>query len=447
MKYTILEAAWILPVTSHPLKNAGILIADNRIETIITNGQAQEIISGNDCIRHNYGQAILVPGFINLHSHLEYTSLQSLSAEGGLFAWLARLMQSSAGWSEDDRIHSIQQGIKEIISAGTTFIVDNSYSGASASAIARSGLRGLIGLELFGVDQSLSDKHWLNWQQRLELVLADRCVEQAHKEGRLDITVAPHAPYTVCPPLWRKAQHWAKNNNKIVLTHLAESVAECQWFGTANGDLERFLIGAFSKTDADFSRLHKEKLAWNKGSCSPVMHLYNHGLLEKNLLAGHAVHVGDEDIDLLREKAVAIAHCPRSNARLGCGRAPLGKMIKSGLKVGLGTDSKASNDDLDLLAEARFAARWHEEHKPSLKMEPKEIIEHLTIKAAACLGRENELGSLKPGKLADIAVFALPENKEYIQRNQDPYDLLLMGKLKMKALFVNGTEISGFQAP
>jgi len=444
MEIKILEAAWILPITAPPIKNAGVLIAGAHIEAIAKSEKLPAILAGKNCVRHNYGQAIIVPGFINLHTHLEYTILQSLSVEGGLLAWLPRLMDVTAGWSQRDRLDSIQQGIKEVIAAGTTFIVDNSYDGASVRAIAQAGLRGLVGLELFGVDQSLSDRQWQRWQERLEKELEDQVVKQARKERRLDITVAPHAPYTVCPALWQQAQQWAKVNDQIVLTHLAESAAEKKWFDAAECELTQFLIEAFGRIDPDFGNSYKEKLIWKEGSKSPVEHLHKHGLLENNLLAAHAVHVNDQDIDLLKANTVAIAHCPRSNARLDCGRVPLGKLLKSGLRVGLGTDSKASNDDLDLLAEARFAINWHKEQEPALEMEPRQIIERLTIKAAACLNREHDLGSLAPGKLADIAVFALSEDKNWSESNDDPYDLLLQGRVKLQALFVNGAEIEVF---
>jgi 5-methylthioadenosine/S-adenosylhomocysteine deaminase len=228
-----------------------------------------------------------------------------------------------------------------------------------------------------------------------------------------------------------------------VLTHLAESEAERQWFAGSETVLTKFLIGAFGKLDPQFADLYKQRTIWKEGSRSPVEHLHRHNLLGENLVAAHTVNVSDQDIVLLRDNAVAIAHCPRSNSRLGCGRAPLGKFFKNGLRVGLGTDSKASNDDLDLLAESRFAAAWHKKYGDGLQLGPQQIIELLTIKAAACLKREHELGSLDEGKLADIAVFTLPDDQQLYQSETDPYDLLFNGSPKLQALFVNGVEIKG----
>ncbi len=449
MEVKILEAAWILPGTGPPIENGSIVIAGNRIEKVGKKEEcgwkrAEERLEFHptptdaNVVRHDFGRAIIVPGFINLHTHLEYTGLQSLPVQEGLFAWLPRLIEATAQWPDKDRLHSAQQGIREVIAAGTTFVVDNSYNGASAMAIARAGLRGLIGLEIFGVDQSLSDVQWQRWQKRHEDLHTDQDVVEATRQGRLAVTVAPHAPYTVCPSLWRLAQQWAQANNQIILTHLAESEAECRWFGAGDMELTQFLINAFARQDPDFARTYQEKIVWKKGNSTPVEHLYEYGLLANNLLAGHAVHISAQDMALLSAKNVAIAHCPRSNAKLGCGRAPLGKMLNSGLRVGLGTDSRASNDDLDLLAEARFAVNLH---KSTLKIDPRQIIEYLTVKAAACLQREHELGTLTPGKLADIAVFALPQGKDDFA-SEDPYYLLLHGGLKLQALFVDGNEIS-----
>jgi len=441
MQTKILEAAWLLPITSPPIKNGGVLIAGSKIEGIAKKQDLSRLLVGKDFTRRNYGPAIILPGFINLHAHLEYTDLQTLSAAGGLFSWLPRLMAATSNWSELDRIQSIRKGIKEIMAAGTTFVVDNSYSGASIKELARSGLRGLVGLELFGVDQSTSDKQWQRWQERLQELLSDPAVKQSQKEQRIDITVAPHAPYTVCPTLWRHAEQWAKLNNQTVLTHLAESEAESDWFSGSETVLTQFLVGAFGRLDPQFADLYQEIMIWKEGNLTPVEHLYRHNLLGENLLAAHVVNVSDEDIKLLKDNNVAVAHCPRSNTRLGCGRAPLGKFFKNGLRVGLGTDSKASNDDLDLLAESRFATEWHKKHGDELQLESQDIVELLTIKAAACLNREDELGSLAQGKLADIAVFALSDDQRFHQTEADPYDLLFNGSAKLQALFVNGTEI------
>ncbi len=438
---SVLKASWVLPITGAPIANACVLISGNRIEKIVQEHELEVSIAGRDYIEYDYGQSIISPGFINLHAHLEYTALRHLAAEVELFAWLPRLMQATASWSDQDRHDSVLQGIKEIITAGTTFVVDYSYGGASAAPLAQSGLRALVGLEIFGVDEQAADKNWQEWTNRLAQILDDHYTRQAVKDGRLAITAAPHAPYTVCPALWRQASVWAQMNGLMLTTHLAESEAEHHWFTSNEGILRDFLINAFGKKEPGFASLYETKTAWKKGSRTPVEHLYKHGLLTDNLLAAHAVHVNDRDIALLESYSVAIAHCPRSNIKLQCGKAPLKKMLKTKLRIGLGTDSIASNDDLDLLSESRFAIDLHQGGEPCSEIGAKQMIEYLTIKGAQCLNLQSKLGSIEPGKYADLAIFSLAQNGSRSEINADPYELLIRGPSKIKAVFVDGREI------
>ena len=158
--------------------------------------------------------------------------------------------------------------------------------------------------------------------------------------------------------------------------------------------------------------------------------------MSDNLLAAHTVQINDQDIALLESCAVAIAHCPRSNIKLKCGKAPLNKILRSKLRIGLGTDSSASNDDLDLLAESRFAIELHQ--TDDFKLSAKQMIEYLTIKAAQCLNMEEKLGSLEEGKFADLAVFSVLEKRI---NEDDPYELLLFAGAKVQALFIDGREV------
>lgn len=161
-------------------------------------------------------------------------------------------------------------------------------------------------------------------------------------------------------------------------------------------------------------------------------------MLSKNTLAAHAVHLSDRDIELLKKAQVAIAHCPRSNSRLRNGVARLLKMVDSGLHVGFGTDSSASVDDLNVLNEARFAWNLHRAVNPAFSLSAKEAIEALTIIAAQAAGLSDKVGTLTPGKEADISVFAI----DGIYRKETaPYDLLLYGGTSAIDVFVGGKPI------
>jgi len=437
----VLKAAWVLPVLGEPIANACILVVGNKIEKIVTQDLLAESVAGRKHLIHDYGRAVILPGFINLHTHLEHTNLRDLAKESDFLDWLPKLMQATGQWSFADRVRSVQQGITEIIAAGTSFVVDSSYNGASIKALAQSGLRALVGLEIFGVDESAADKQWQYWVESRQSFLTDEAVSQAISDGRIAITVAPHAPYTVCPALWDKAQKWSQENCLILLSHLAESKAECNWFRSEDKNLKKFLIAAFSKRDPDFADLYEKRIGWKYSSHSSVEHLHKIGALTDNLLAAHVVQIDNLDIDLLKKADVSIAHCPKSNTTLKCGITPLKKLLAGKLRIGIGTDSAASSGSLDLLSECRFAVNLHQSLEDPIKISAKEVIEFLTIKAAACLKLDHKLGSLGPGKLADIAVFALPETHSSDSLG-DPYESIVGGGCELEALFVNGEKMS-----
>lgn len=179
---------------------------------------------------------------------------------------------------------------------------------------------------------------------------------------------------------------------------------------------------------------------WLGQGRSPVQHLEHFGLLDSNLLAAHCVHVSPEDIRLLTERGVTVAHCPRSNIRLKNGIAPLKDMLDHKIKLGLGTDSLASCDDLNLLAEARFADSVHRACDPKRdpQLSAREILSLMTIEAARAIGRESSIGSIQPGKRADLAVFAVADNEPAAA---DAHQLLLRGQVQLKDLYVDGRRV------
>ncbi len=437
----ILKAAWVLPMDTVAMPNACILIKGKHIEGVVAEGGLGKALNGRRHLAYDYGQAIILPGLINLHTHLEHTNLSGLAQETAFLDWLPKIMQATSKYSFDDRASAAHKGIAEIMASGTTYVVDCSYNGASLKPLAQSGLRAMIGLEIFGVNESAAKDQWQQWLSKHASFLEDETIAKAVKQERLSITAAPHAPYTVCPALWREALEWAQKNDLMLLTHLAESQAEYDWFNLQDEKMKQFLINAFSQRDPGFADLYDCQMRWKGDFLSPVAHLQKQGLLTDNLLAAHAVQVNDHDIALLKLANVSVAHCPRSNSKLQCGWAPLEKLLARKLRIGLGTDGAASSGDLNLLSEARFAQNLHRQHKSSIEFSAQQMIELLTIKAAACLGVDDKLGSLTPGKFADLAVFALPEGESLSKFAANPYEALMSGKFQLKTLMVNGEKL------
>ena len=305
----IIKAKWILPISSEPIKDACVVIAGNTIKNIVLENQLENLIDFHQYEIEDYGEAIILPGFINLHTHLENTSLRGLAQKSTFLAWLAKLMNATAQWSVKERTESAESGVNESISKGTTLVVDISYNGASVVPLAQSGLRSIVGLEIFGINESAADQQWAEWLERYNNLVRDPVVKTAREEELLTLTVSPHAPYTVSPALWSKAMAWSKEERLPLLAHLAESKAEADWFETNDEDLKNFLIFAFSKKVTDFAQLYEAHTDWKSKNSSPIEHLYKYGLLTDNLLAAHGVQLSDRDIDLLKEHKVSIAHC------------------------------------------------------------------------------------------------------------------------------------------
>jgi len=428
-----LTASWVLPISERPLSEAVLVVEDGSIKALLSRDDWHRRFPGETLI--DYGQAIITPGLINLHTHLDYSALRLFDTESGLFKWIPGLAGRAAAWNEDEWRQSALLGAEEIALSGTTLIADSSYSGAAVWAAAASGLRAVVALELFGVDEDSAGQRWDSWLSRVLSLQqsADEPVAQALRSGRVKLTVSPHAPYTVSPRLWRLAADWAKASGLPVLTHLCESAQEVRWIAGADEEIDAFLKVMVP------GGASLPKPAWKGHGLTPVALLDSQNLLDKRTVAAHAVHVEADDITTLVKTGVAVAHCPRSNSRLRNGIAPFDLLIKSGVRVGFGTDSAASADDLDVLSEARFACNVARANDRSFARTSEEVLEMLTLRAAEILGLADEVGSLEPGKRADIAVFALKGRAACAADR--PTDLLLYGEARLRELFVDGEQI------
>lgn len=439
-----LKARWVLPMTGEPIEYGAVEIEGERIKRVLT---AEELapISGRAPAQviTDYGEAIIVPGFINLHTHIEYSILHLLETDAPLFDWIPKLMGHVKTWPPATFVESATHGAMDMLRHGTTCIVDSSFSGIAAVGAARAGLRAVVALELFGIVETETESLWKNWLDRKEQLLK-RFHDDEHDgfgdaadaidRGLILLSVAPHAPYTVGPSLARKAREWADANRVVWTMHVAESPHERRWIESTDPPLDRFLEKVHMLPGGKV-----ENIEWRSCGKSPVQHLADHDLLEESLIAAHVVQVDDKDIKTLAAKKLSVAHCPRSNARLRTGAAPIGKFLDAGVNVGFGTDSAASTDDLNVLAEARFAWNLHRAIEPSFPHSSREAIYRLTAGAAKSLGLSDSIGTLAPGKFADIAIFNI-SSASRVSRDR-PYDVLLYGNLPLSDVFVSGKQL------
>jgi 5-methylthioadenosine/S-adenosylhomocysteine deaminase len=364
---TVLSADWVLPVDGEPIEDGAVAIEDGRIAAV---GRREDLGEGE-----RFADAAILPGLVNAHTHLEYAVYAGFGDGLAFGPWLRVHIErkSRIGW--DEFVAIARLGAAECLRSGVTTIADASFSGAALAAAAELGLAGYVGLEVFGADveEALASLE----ERREELAALETPV--------LRLAVSPHAPYSVSADLYRAVLDGAG----FGITHVAESEDELRYLATGDGP-----IAAVSEVEPP--------------GTTPVRHLAREGLLRPNVIAAHCVKVDEEEIALLAEHDVPVAHCPRSNVILGCGVAPLGELLGAGLRVGLGTDSPASTPSFDLFEELRaavFAARARAGRPDALS--PEIALELATLRSARALGLDDEVGSLAPGKRADLTVVSL----------------------------------------
>ncbi|HEY3582304.1 MAG TPA: amidohydrolase family protein, partial [Pyrinomonadaceae bacterium] len=392
---TIYSARWVLPVSSAPIEHGAVAVDGPLIVGV---GTAAEISARFPEARvEDFGESAILPGFVNTHTHLELTALRGYleNEESDFFAWLRKLtLARLERMTAEDIRDSALWGACEAVRAGITCVGDASDSAMmSMLALREVGLRGVVFQESFGPDPRLAGENFAKLRAKVG--------ELREIESELvRVGVSPHAPYTVCRPQLELIAEFAISERLPLMMHAAESQAE-----------ELFLregVGIFAEG------LAKRGIEWTPPRVSTIQYLQQCGILETQPLLAHCIRVDDRDIGVLKETGAKVAHCPKSNAKLGHGRAPFVKFVEAGVIVGLGSDSVASNNTSDLLEEARFAAlaaRWPEDVSAGGFKNPflsaSQMLAAATMGGAQCLGLEKGIGVLRDGYQADLVVVGL----------------------------------------
>jgi 5-methylthioadenosine/S-adenosylhomocysteine deaminase len=352
--------------------------ADGRIAAV---GPAALVPTPPDAYLEVLEGTVLLPGLINTHTHLELTGLDGQVEDADFSTWIRHLIAVKAARDPAEVRAAARRGIEEGWAAGVTTVADTGDSGAVIEALADLGGSGIAYHEVFGPHPAQVEEAFRGWVCRLEEL-------GRFAGGRVTLGASPHAPYSVSGPLYQRVARHAAAERMPLAVHLAESREESALLAGAGG----------SFADAWTRREIPRPVA---PGCSPVAWLDRHDVLGPATLCIHVVQASDADLDTLAARDVAIAHCPRSNRRHGHGAARLTAMLQRGLRVGVGTDSVASVHPVDLLAEARAAGEL-------AGLGAAESLELVTLGAARALGLDREIGSLVPGKWADLIALDLP---------------------------------------
>jgi len=415
----IYSARWVLPIASPPIDNGAVVVDDSVIVAVGSRSDVQTAFPHEP--HEDFGNAAILPGLINAHSHLELTIMRGFleREEHDFFAWLKKLTIARLKMTDEDLFVSAGCGAIEAARAGITCLGDSSsFAAQSMRAITEVGLRAIVYQESFGPDPKLAEENVGKLRAQLDAM-------RPFETSVVRAGVSPHAPYTVSAPQLEMISQLALDEGLPVMMHAAESQAERQFLQDGAGP---FAEG-----------LRARGIEWRAPGVSTMRYLHDHGVLDAKPLLAHCINVDDDDLNLIKDAAAGIAHCPKSNAKLGHGRAPFASFIAHGINVGFGSDSVASNNVCDILEEARFgtllarlsrvASRrvGNDDARPAGEaMAPVSAQQSLfaaTLGSARALRLDEQVGALREGLQADIAIVNLAGSPH--QPVRDPHDALV----------------------
>jgi cytosine/adenosine deaminase-related metal-dependent hydrolase len=375
-----LRARWVVPCGAAPIADGVVECEEGRIVAIKT------WRPGMACI--DLGDMAIMPGFVNTHSHIEYTILRGIEEDLSFFPWIRSLIAWKQHLEPEDWLVSAQAGAIEMALTGVTTVGDASDSGASVSALAVVGIRGIVFREFFGIE-NVPDSSVLLAQLEDKLSHMQGQIARFGIHNRLAVGVSPHAPYTVRADLFEPLGEFCQEHSLPQMIHLDESREEMDWMRTGTGPFAEMF--------------ERRGLPWEAQGSSSFQYVRNCGGFTVPTIAVHCVHLDSGDEQSLARDGVSVAHCPRSNAKLGAGIAPVSDLINAGLEVGLGTDSPLTANSMDFFEEIRamvFQSRLREENGASIRT--RKALEIATHGGARALGLERVTGSLDAGLAADM---------------------------------------------
>ncbi|MDY6793504.1 MAG: amidohydrolase [Thermodesulfobacteriota bacterium] len=383
------------------IKNGSVAIEKDKIVAVGNNDEfatwdVSKVIDATDCI--------IMPGLINTHTHAAMVAFRGLADDLPLMTWLNDYIFPAESKLDEDKVyHATLHACSEMIMSGTTCFCDMYlFEDAVARAAKRSGMRAVVGEVLYDFPSP-------NYGPiENGFAYSEMLIEKWKNDPLIKIAVEPHSPYLCSPDLLEKAFSIARAHDLCLVIHAAETESEV-------------------------------KKIKDKYGLTPIGHLADLGVLAPNLLACHCVVLTDDDICLLQQFDVKVAHNPESNMKLASGIAPIPRLLKEGICVGLGTDGCASNNNLDLFQEMDTAAKLHKVNTfdPTV-LDSTTTLRMCTIEAARALGLEEITGSLEVGKKADIII--LDTKKPHLTPMYNPASHLVYSAKgsDVKTTIING---------
>jgi 5-methylthioadenosine/S-adenosylhomocysteine deaminase len=370
---TLICAAHVVPVSPRgALADHAVAIADGRIVDLLPTATALERYAPRETVRLD--RHVLIPGLVNLHCHAAMTLMRGIADDRPLMTWLQEhIWPAEAQHVSDEFVHDGSLlAMAEMLRGGVTCVNDMYFfPEATARAALRSGMRAALGV--IAIEFPSAYAH--DASGYMQKGLATRDAYQG--EPLLTFTLAPHAPYTVADEMLKRIAVLAEELDLPIHMHVHETTGEIE------------------DSKAQYGM-------------RPLERMRRLGLVGPRLIAVHAVHLEDAELDLMAREGVSVAHCPSSNMKLASGIARVADMRLRGIRVGVGTDGAASNNRLDVMNEMRMAALLAKVASGDASMiKAAEALEMATIDGARALGLDAHIGSITAGKSADLAAVEL----------------------------------------
>jgi 5-methylthioadenosine/S-adenosylhomocysteine deaminase len=371
---TVIEPRWIVPVepAGTVLEAHAVVITDERILDVLPVADAGKRYP--DAPRIQLPGHVLIPGLVNLHTHAAMTLMRGMADDRALMDWLQNhVWPAEAQLVSDEFVYDgALLACAEMLRGGITCFNDMYFfPEATARAALQTGMRAALGI----IAIEFRSAYASDAQDYLARGMALR--DTLRDEPLLSFCLAPHAPFTVSDATFAQIATYAGELDIPVHIHIHETAQEI--------------------TDS---------LAQH--GVRPLARLEKAGLLGPGLIAVHSVHLDDREIALFARHGCSVAHCPSSNLKLASGIAPVSKLLRAGVNIGLGTDGAASNNRLDLFAEMRLAALLAKGSSGDATVMPAhQALECATLGGARALGLQERTGSIVPGKLADLTAVNL----------------------------------------
>jgi aminodeoxyfutalosine deaminase len=383
MLKSVHRAKYVLAEPDLLLSNAAVHISDPGRISRVEPWHDPPAIAGIEVM--DWGNAVIIPGLINAHAHLELTALHGqLTSFSSFTDWISQLIDRRRLWTREQFLDSARTGAHAALSSGTTLVGDVTSSGFAWEAACGTDLRRVVFQEAIGLSPTNTDQVLSQLESMLDCTPPNPLLLHG---------ISPHAPYSVSPELYQRLAEMARSRQLLLATHIAETRAEIRFLETGTGEFKDFLSARGLLPDH-----------WKYPEMAPIAYLDSLGVLGQSCVLVHGNYLDQASIGRILNTRSSVVYCPRSHDFFGHDMHPARKLLDSGINVALGTDSLASNSSLSMLDEMRYL------FKARRDLKPEEIFRAATLNGAAALSFGGVLGRLRRGYWADLTVLEIPQS-------------------------------------